>query len=77
VPPKALVTLPHLGGVMWWGDIETGRSYDQALAKRDGPITALITTYPDAANVLHERHVCIDTTAAGGNAALLAEVGNI
>ena len=77
VPPEALVTLPHLGGVMWWGDIETGRSYDQALAKREGPITALITTYPDAAHVLHERHVCIDTTAAGGNAALLAEVGNI
>jgi RHH-type proline utilization regulon transcriptional repressor/proline dehydrogenase/delta 1-pyrroline-5-carboxylate dehydrogenase len=28
-----------------------------------------------AGHVLHERHICIDTTAAGGNAALLAEVG--
>jgi RHH-type proline utilization regulon transcriptional repressor/proline dehydrogenase/delta 1-pyrroline-5-carboxylate dehydrogenase len=29
---------------------------------------------PDLAHACHERHVCIDTTAAGGNAALLAAV---
>jgi RHH-type proline utilization regulon transcriptional repressor/proline dehydrogenase/delta 1-pyrroline-5-carboxylate dehydrogenase len=29
---------------------------------------------PDAAHVMLERHVCIDTTASGGNAQLLAEV---
>ncbi|MCO4846730.1 MAG: bifunctional proline dehydrogenase/L-glutamate gamma-semialdehyde dehydrogenase PutA [Yoonia sp.] len=76
VPPEALTDLPLLGGVIWWGDADTGRVIEQALTKRQGPITALITAQPDAANVLHERHVCIDTTAAGGNAALLAEVGN-
>jgi RHH-type proline utilization regulon transcriptional repressor/proline dehydrogenase/delta 1-pyrroline-5-carboxylate dehydrogenase len=32
----------------------------------------LITTRPDLAHVAHERHLCVDTTAAGGNAALLA-----
>jgi RHH-type proline utilization regulon transcriptional repressor/proline dehydrogenase/delta 1-pyrroline-5-carboxylate dehydrogenase len=48
---------------------------EAALSRRSGPIVALVTTMPDAAHVLHERHVCIDTTAAGGNAALLAEVG--
>jgi RHH-type proline utilization regulon transcriptional repressor/proline dehydrogenase/delta 1-pyrroline-5-carboxylate dehydrogenase len=60
--------------VIWWGDDATGRAYEAALAEREGPIVALITAQPDAAQVLHERHVCIDTTAAGGNAALLAAV---
>ena len=72
--PDALVTLPDLGAVLWWGDTETGRAIENALAQRNGPIVALITAMPDAAHVLHERHVCIDTTASGGNAALLAAV---
>ena len=37
-----------------------------------GPILPLITGFPDVAHAHHERHLCIDTTAAGGNAALLA-----
>ena len=42
------------------------------LAARDGPIVRLITEriYPEA--YVLERSICIDTTAAGGNAALLA-----
>ena len=72
---SALTDLTPLGAVIWWGDAKAARAMEQALAKRSGPITALITGMPDAAHVLHERHVCIDTTAAGGNAALLAEVG--
>ncbi len=74
LPATQLAQLALLSGVVWWGDNETGRAIEQALSKREGPITALITGLPDAAHVLHERHVCIDTTAAGGNAALLAEV---
>jgi RHH-type proline utilization regulon transcriptional repressor/proline dehydrogenase/delta 1-pyrroline-5-carboxylate dehydrogenase len=73
VPPEALADLPAQA-VIWWGDDATGRAYEAALAEREGPIVALITAQPDAAQVLHERHVCIDTTAAGGNAALLAAV---
>jgi RHH-type proline utilization regulon transcriptional repressor/proline dehydrogenase/delta 1-pyrroline-5-carboxylate dehydrogenase len=76
VPPEILTDLHILAGVIWWGDADTGRMIEQALTKRQGPITALITARPDVAYVLHERPVCIDTTAAGGNAALLAEVGN-
>ncbi len=76
VPSEALIDLPILGGVIWWGDADVGRAIEQALSKRQGPITALITARPDVTHVLHERHVCIDTTAAGGNAALLAEVSN-
>ena len=74
VPAEVLETLPNLGGVISWGDTDTGRAYAQALARRSGPITALLTGTTDTAHVMHERHVCIDTTAAGGNAALLAEV---
>ena len=72
---EAVTDLPNVAGVIWWGDADMGRAFETALSKRTGPITALITATLDIAHVMHERHVCIDTTAAGGNAALLAEVG--
>ena len=72
--PDALQTLGGISAVIWWGD-DSGRAYETALSQREGPIIPLITAQPDAAHVLCERHVCIDTTAAGGNAALLAEIG--
>ena len=71
----ALETM-ECAAVVWHGDVDTARAYEQALAKRTGAIVPLITGAIDAGHVLHERHICIDTTAAGGNAALLAEVGN-
>ncbi|MEJ6399456.1 bifunctional proline dehydrogenase/L-glutamate gamma-semialdehyde dehydrogenase PutA [Yoonia sp. 208BN28-4] len=74
VRPEWLATCDEPGSVIWWGEEKLGQHYALELAKRDGPIVALITDCPDAAHVLHERHVCIDTTAAGGNAALLAAV---
>uniref|UniRef100_UPI0040470DFD bifunctional proline dehydrogenase/L-glutamate gamma-semialdehyde dehydrogenase PutA n=1 Tax=Yoonia sp. TaxID=2212373 RepID=UPI0040470DFD len=76
VAVETLTDMTNLAGVIWWGEQDTGRAIETALSARTGPITALITGLPDAAHVLHERHVCIDTTAAGGNAALLAEAGN-
>tara|TARA_B110001469_G_scaffold110749_1_gene112561 strand:- start:271 stop:714 length:444 start_codon:yes stop_codon:yes gene_type:complete len=66
-----LTHLGPLGAVIWWGDEATARVFDLALAVRAGPSVALITGQPDSAHVLLEQHVCIDTTAAGGNAALL------
>jgi len=72
IEPTALINLPPIGGVIWWGDQMVGRRYLQALARRDGPIVPLITTQPDVADALCERHICIDTTAAGGNAELLS-----
>jgi RHH-type proline utilization regulon transcriptional repressor/proline dehydrogenase/delta 1-pyrroline-5-carboxylate dehydrogenase len=44
------------------------------LAQRDGVILPLITEADFADRCHLERHVCIDTTAAGGNAALLAQM---
>lgn len=70
--PQALRSLEGVAGVLWWGDAETGRALACALADRPGPIVPLISTLPDAGYLCHERHLCVDTTAAGGNAALLA-----
>ncbi|MCX7566489.1 bifunctional proline dehydrogenase/L-glutamate gamma-semialdehyde dehydrogenase PutA [Sulfitobacter sp. F26169L] len=71
IDAKDLTTGPEFGGVLWWGDDETARKYDQALALRKGPIIPLLRGLPDTARVRQERHVCVDTTASGGNAALL------
>jgi len=74
LPAEALLTL-DCAAVVWDGDEDTARAYERALARRTGAIVPLITGGLVAGHVLHERHICIDTTAAGGNAALLAEVG--
>jgi len=73
--PSCLVTLAGFSGALWWGDAATARSYAQALAARPGAILPLIGALPDLAHVAHERVICIDTTASGGNAALLAGAG--
>jgi RHH-type proline utilization regulon transcriptional repressor/proline dehydrogenase/delta 1-pyrroline-5-carboxylate dehydrogenase len=70
--PAALESLQRLAGALWWGEAQGGAAYRAALAARDGPILPLITGLPDRAHARTERHICIDTTAAGGNAALLA-----
>ncbi|WBU63883.1 bifunctional proline dehydrogenase/L-glutamate gamma-semialdehyde dehydrogenase PutA [Paracoccus aerodenitrificans] len=70
--PDALTTLDGFSAAIWWGNEDQARAYAQALASRHGEIKALITTLPDLAHIAHERHLCVDTTAAGGNAALLA-----
>ena len=71
IDPTALTDGPGYGGVLWWGDEATGRKIEIALSKRDGPIIPLICGMPDEARVRAERHVCVDTTASGGNAQLL------
>lgn len=70
--PEALAAREGFSGVIWSGDAARGRAIAKALAARPGPILPLITGAPDVAHLFHERHLCIDTTAAGGNAALLA-----
>jgi len=72
IPAQALISLTGISGAVFWGDADTARLYAQSLSARCGPILPLITGLPDAGHVLIERHVCVDTTAAGGNAALLS-----
>ncbi|MEM9762415.1 MAG: bifunctional proline dehydrogenase/L-glutamate gamma-semialdehyde dehydrogenase PutA [Pseudomonadota bacterium] len=72
IEASELRELPPFGGLLWWGDAETARAFARALSMRDGPIIPIITGYPDKAHACFERHLCVDTTAAGGNAGLLA-----
>ena len=75
IDPVLLENAPGYGGVLWWGDEPTARAIERALSKRSGPIMPLLCGLPDAARVRAERHVCVDTTASGGNAALLGAAG--
>jgi RHH-type proline utilization regulon transcriptional repressor/proline dehydrogenase/delta 1-pyrroline-5-carboxylate dehydrogenase len=68
--PNSLNDLP-LHGILWWGDKDTARDLRKTLADRKGPILPLITKCPDKGHACGERHVCVDTTASGGNAQLL------
>ncbi|MCY1128246.1 bifunctional proline dehydrogenase/L-glutamate gamma-semialdehyde dehydrogenase PutA [Frigidibacter sp. RF13] len=76
LPAEVLTTLDGFSGALWWGPEAEARALTQALAARKGPILPLITGLPDRGHVTEARHLCIDTTASGGNAALLAEAGN-
>jgi RHH-type transcriptional regulator, proline utilization regulon repressor / proline dehydrogenase / delta 1-pyrroline-5-carboxylate dehydrogenase len=74
IAPERLTEGASYGGVLWWGDDETARAIEKALSARKGQIVPLVRGLPDPARVRHERHVCVDTTASGGNAALLGEM---
>ncbi len=67
-----LATLKGFDAVMLWSEASDLREARIALAKRNGPLIPLISEADPAERLVLERHVCIDTTAAGGNAALLA-----
>jgi RHH-type proline utilization regulon transcriptional repressor/proline dehydrogenase/delta 1-pyrroline-5-carboxylate dehydrogenase len=71
-PADLLRRLGGFSAAVWWGESEGARPLRQALAARPGQILTLITGLPDRGHTRAERHVCVDTTAAGGNAALLA-----
>jgi RHH-type proline utilization regulon transcriptional repressor/proline dehydrogenase/delta 1-pyrroline-5-carboxylate dehydrogenase len=73
LPADALATLTSFSGALYWGPPDLARPYARALAQRQGPILPLITGQPDRAHVRLERHICIDTTASGGNAQLLVQ----
>jgi RHH-type proline utilization regulon transcriptional repressor/proline dehydrogenase/delta 1-pyrroline-5-carboxylate dehydrogenase len=69
--PAQLKTL-GVDVVAFSGAAEPARAIRQALAERQGPIVPLVTEILYPAAYAHERAVCVDTTAAGGNASLLA-----
>ncbi|MEM0945004.1 MAG: L-glutamate gamma-semialdehyde dehydrogenase, partial [Pseudomonadota bacterium] len=69
--PEELALHGPFDAVACEADPETLRALRMALAERPGAILPLITCGDPARYVL-ERHTCIDTTASGGNAELLA-----
>ncbi|NNG02876.1 MAG: aldehyde dehydrogenase family protein, partial [Inquilinus sp.] len=67
-----LTTLRGFDGVALWSEVDDLKAARQALAARHGPLIPLVTGMELAERCVVERHVSIDTTAAGGNASLLA-----
>ena len=75
VEPDALAALPGIAAVACYVDRDVLAAIRTALAKRAGSILPLITEPDVPERYMLERHLCVDTTAAGGNASLLAEAG--
>lgn len=73
--PAAIEAGLNIDAVMHFGDEAALRPWRQALARREGAIVPLISNAVDSTRLRRERHICIDTTAAGGNAQLLAGRG--
>ncbi len=71
---EALATLHGFDVVASQADEGTLRRLRRALAGRNGPLLPLVSGAGADPFVL-ERHLCVDTTAAGGNASLLAAAG--
>ncbi|MCA8908067.1 MAG: bifunctional proline dehydrogenase/L-glutamate gamma-semialdehyde dehydrogenase PutA, partial [Rhodospirillaceae bacterium] len=71
--PTALADLTGFDAVLFWGTIAERRAARRALAQRPGPIVPLIQEAEPTSALRLERHLCVDTTASGGNASLLAE----
>ena len=72
---EALSRLESFDAVLLWSDASDQAAARQALAARDGAIIPLISDVNPGPRLYLERHICVDTTAAGGNAALLADAG--
>lgn len=70
-----LGTLKGFQLVALWSNALDLRVTRQVLARREGQLIELCAEQNLANRCRIERHVCIDTTAAGGNASLLAEAG--
>ncbi len=72
---RDLSRLEGFDAVAFWGGGDEARALREALAARPGAILPLICETGDPSRYHLERHICIDTTASGGNAALLAASG--
>ncbi len=72
----ALKDVQGISLVALWSDDASVRTGRVALADREGPIIPLVSARNIDDYCIIERHTCIDTTAAGGNASLLGEMDN-
>ena len=69
--PAMLETLGGIAAVAYFGDPATARAIRIALSRRDGALLPLLASPRDGHRLIRERHVSIDTTAAGGNTTLM------
>jgi RHH-type proline utilization regulon transcriptional repressor/proline dehydrogenase/delta 1-pyrroline-5-carboxylate dehydrogenase len=75
VPADMLAEVAGIDAVAFRGPDAGARALRRALARRSGPIVPLLTMADIGPFCVTERHLCIDTTASGGNASLLARAG--
>ena len=76
VAPDTLVTLNGIAAVACWAHQDVLAATRAALARRAGPILPLIAAADARERYVLERHVCVETTAACGNASLFAQAGD-
>ncbi len=74
--PAALRSLAGFAAAASAAEAPILRLMRVALAVREGDIVPLITEAIAPHRYVVERHLCVDTTAAGGNASLLAATGS-
>lgn len=67
-----LSELDGMDAVALWSDPYELREVRKVLAHRKGKLIPLLAEKNVEERCILERHVCVDTTAAGGNASLLA-----
>nr|MBX2823819.1 L-glutamate gamma-semialdehyde dehydrogenase [Gammaproteobacteria bacterium] len=65
-------TLRNLDGIVCPGNSDLQTELRRSLSQREGPILPLVSNLFDISPLVEETSLCIDTTAAGGNASLLA-----
>ena len=70
--PQVLSQVNGYNAVLSQAETTLLKQYRQALADREGVLLPLITETDAPERLVIERHLCIDTTAAGGNASLIA-----
>ena len=75
IEAETLMGLQGISVVATWGGTAWLRPIREALAAREGPIVGLVVD-GNPQRFIVERTLCVDTTAAGGNATLLAAAGN-
>jgi RHH-type proline utilization regulon transcriptional repressor/proline dehydrogenase/delta 1-pyrroline-5-carboxylate dehydrogenase len=71
----ALAARADVALVLAPADLPELRALREALAARPGPLVPLLAGSPEAAMLVQERTLSVDTTASGGNVALLAAGG--
>ena len=72
IAPEALEKL-DVNAVAFFGDTQTHSQFRKILSTKPGAIVPIITESNNPVLYCNERAICIDTTAAGGNASLLAQ----
>jgi len=72
IDADTLCSLAGIDAVMSQATQEQLSAYRVALANREGKLIPLICEIDALEGLIIERHLCIDTTAAGGNASLIA-----